>query len=66
MGFDAVTETFVDLYETGVIDPTKVTRNALCHGASLAGLLLTADVRLTDAPPESTTGERPELETQLA
>ena len=42
-GFDARTETFGDLVEGGIIDPTKVTRLALQNAASIAGLLLTTE-----------------------
>jgi len=42
-GFDARTEKFGDLVESGIIDPTKVTRLALQNAASIAGLLLTTD-----------------------
>jgi chaperonin GroEL len=42
-GFDARTETFGDLVESGIIDPTKVTRLALQNAASIAGLLLTTE-----------------------
>jgi len=42
-GYDARTETFGDLVEMGIIDPTKVTRLALQNAASIAGLLLTTE-----------------------
>jgi chaperonin GroEL len=42
-GYDARTETFGDLVELGIIDPTKVTRLALENAASIAGLLLTTE-----------------------
>jgi len=42
-GYDARTETFGDLVEAGIIDPTKVTRLALQNAASIAGLLLTTE-----------------------
>jgi len=42
-GYDARTETFGDLVENGIIDPTKVTRLALQNAASIAGLLLTTE-----------------------
>ncbi len=51
-GFNARTETFEDLYETGVIDPTKVSRVALQNAASVASLLLTTDVTITDHEDE--------------
>ena len=42
-GFDAQTETYGDLVEAGVIDPTKVTRTALQNAASIASLMLTTE-----------------------
>jgi chaperonin GroEL len=49
-GFDAETAEYVDMIQAGVIDPTKVERAALQHAASIASLLLTADVLITDSP----------------
>jgi len=43
MGFDAQSETYVDMIQAGIIDPTKVTRNALQNAASVAGLLITSE-----------------------
>jgi chaperonin GroEL len=47
-GFDANTSEFVDMFERGIIDPTKVARTALQNAASIAGLMLTTDVMVTD------------------
>ncbi len=47
-GFNAETETFGDLVAEGVIDPTKVTRAALQHAASIASLLLTTEASVSD------------------
>lgn len=49
-GFNAFNEKFEDLYEAGVIDPTKVTRVALENAASVAGLLLTTECAIVDKP----------------
>jgi chaperonin GroEL len=49
-GYNAQTEDFGDMLEMGIIDPTKVTRSALQHAASIAGLMLTTEVMVTDAP----------------
>jgi chaperonin GroEL len=49
-GFDAATETYVDMIEAGIIDPTKVTRTALQNAASVAGLMLTTEVMVADIP----------------
>ncbi len=52
IGFDAQTETYVDLVEAGIIDPTKVTRTALQNAASVAGLMLTTEVMICEIPEE--------------
>jgi chaperonin GroEL len=49
-GFDAQTETFGDLVDAGVIDPTKVTRTALQNAASIASLMLTTEALVCEFP----------------
>jgi len=49
-GFNARTEEYGDLVKMGVIDPTKVTRSALQHAASIAGLLITTEAMVADIP----------------
>jgi chaperonin GroEL len=49
-GYNAQTGKYGDLVESGVLDPTKVTRTALQNAASIAGLLLTTDATITEAP----------------
>jgi chaperonin GroEL len=49
-GFNAETETYEDLLKAGVIDPTKVSRVALQHAASIAGLLITTEAAVCEAP----------------
>jgi len=51
-GYNAATGEFVDLIEQGVLDPTKVTRLALQNAASVAGLLLTTEVMVAEAPKD--------------
>ena len=51
-GFNARSETYENFFETGIIDPTKVTRSALENAASIAGLLLTTECVITDEPEE--------------
>ena len=51
-GFDAVTRTFGDLDEIGIIDPAKVVRIALSNAVSVAGTLLLTDVTLHDVEDE--------------
>ena len=49
-GFNVDTEEMVDMFEAGVIDPTKVTRTALQNAASVASLLLTTEALITEIP----------------
>src|SRR6202521_3647256 len=51
-GFDAQTETYVDLVEAGIIDPTKVVRAALQDAASIAGLLVTTEAMVAELPKD--------------
>ena len=51
-GYNVATDTHEDLIKAGVVDPTKVTRTALQNAGSVAGLLLTTDVMITDIPEE--------------
>ena len=51
-GFDARTAEYSDLIERGIVDPTKVVRNALQNAASAAGMFLTTEVAITDIPEE--------------
>jgi chaperonin GroEL len=51
-GFNAQTETYEDLMENGIIDPTKVSRLALANAASVAGLMLTTEVMVVEKPKE--------------
>ncbi|MBE3069200.1 MAG: chaperonin GroEL [Planctomycetes bacterium] len=51
-GFNALTGEYGDMLKMGVIDPAKVTRTALQHAASIASLMLTADVMVTNAPED--------------
>ncbi|WP_337177221.1 chaperonin GroEL [Paludisphaera sp.] len=49
-GYDALKDEYTDLVQAGIIDPTKVTRSALQHAASVSTLLLTSDALIADAP----------------
>lgn len=51
-GFDAYKEEYADMLKAGIIDPTKVTRWALLNAASVAGLMLTTEVMITEIPEE--------------
>ena len=55
IGYNALTEEYVDMLSTGIVDPTKVTRNALQNAASVASMVLTteslvADIKEPEAP----------------
>lgn len=47
IGYNANTGEYVDMYQAGIVDPTKVTRSALQNAASIAGLMLTTEVMIT-------------------
>src|SRR3984885_11833162 len=51
-GYNAATGEFGDMLEAGILDPTKVTRLALQNAASVAGLLLTTEVMVAEAPKD--------------
>jgi chaperonin GroEL len=51
-GYNAATDTFEDLVDAGVIDPTKVVRVGLQNAASVATLLLTSDALITEKPKD--------------
>ena len=55
-GFDARAEKYVDMVKAGIIDPTLVTRTAVQNAASIAGLLLTTEVAITDKPEPAGAG----------
>ncbi|HHT71445.1 MAG: chaperonin GroEL [bacterium] len=52
VGFDAVTEEYVDMVKAGIVDPVKVTRSALENAASIASLLLTTECLVAELPEE--------------
>ncbi|MBI5664754.1 MAG: chaperonin GroEL [Nitrospirae bacterium] len=58
-GFDANAEEYCDMIKSGIIDPTKVTRYALQNAASVAALMLTTSVMISDIPEESKAPEMP-------
>ncbi|HNW37503.1 MAG TPA: TCP-1/cpn60 chaperonin family protein, partial [Methanosarcina vacuolata] len=47
-GYNAKKDVFEDLFEAGVIDPTKVVRSGLQNAASIAGMVLTTEALVTD------------------
>jgi chaperonin GroEL len=58
-GFDAQSETFVNMHEAGIIDPTKVVRSALQNAASIASLMLTTEAVVNEIPDEKKAGGAP-------
>jgi chaperonin GroEL len=66
-GFNAATDTYEDLVQAGVIDPTKVTRTALQNAASIASLMLTTEAMIAEIPekkpaPMGPGGHGPEMD----
>jgi len=59
VGFNVATEKYEDLYEAGVVDPTKVTRTALQNAASVASLLLTTEALVTEIPEKKKSAAMP-------
>jgi chaperonin GroEL len=58
-GFDADKEEYTDMIKAGIIDPTKVTRYALLNASSVAALMLTTAVMVTEIPEEDKTPKMP-------
>ena len=58
-GYNAANDKYEDLYETGVIDPTKVTRVALENAASIAGMFLTTECVITDIKEDNPMPQMP-------
>jgi chaperonin GroEL len=59
IGFNALTEEYVDMVAAGIVDPTKVTRSALQNAASIAAMFLTTEAVVTDKPEEDKGGGMP-------
>ncbi len=55
IGFDAYNETFVDMIDSGIVDPTKVTRSALQNAASVASMVLTTEALVADKKEDPAT-----------
>jgi chaperonin GroEL len=52
-GYNVVTKEYGDMFEMGIIDPTKVTKNAVQNGASVAGQILTTEAIVVELPEET-------------
>ena len=59
IGFDASTNSYVDMYEAGIIDPTKVVRIALENAVSVASILLLTEATMTDIPEKESPAQPP-------
>jgi chaperonin GroEL len=55
IGFDASTGQYVDMFEAGIVDPTKVERVAMQNAVSVASLLLTTEATVSDVPADNVT-----------
>jgi chaperonin GroEL len=60
-GYNAGNETYGDMIEMGILDPTKVTRSALQNAASVAGLLITTECMIADIPADDAAGGMPDM-----
>jgi chaperonin GroEL len=60
-GFNAATGEYVNMFEAGIIDPTKVERIALQNAASVSGLLLTTEAAVTEIPEEKPAPAAPDM-----
>ena len=49
-GYDALNNTYTDMFKAGIVDPAKVTRSALQNAASIAAMVLTTEAVITEAP----------------
>ena len=56
LGYNAATGEYGDMIAMGILDPAKVTRSALQNAASVAGLMITTEVMVADAPTDSKAG----------
>ena len=63
LGFDALKNQYTDMVESGIIDPTKVSRSVLQNAASVAATLLTTESIVTDipTPPSPPMGGNPDM-----
>ncbi|MFS0560494.1 chaperonin GroEL [Terribacillus sp. 179-K 1B1 HS] len=61
IGFNAATGEWVNMLETGIVDPTKVTRSALQNAASVAAMFLTTEAVVADKPEENAGAGMPDM-----
>jgi chaperonin GroEL len=58
-GYDAQSGEYVNMLQKGIIDPTKVVRSSIQNAASIAGLLITTEAMIADAPQKKAAGGAP-------
>ncbi|MFC7372435.1 chaperonin GroEL [Fictibacillus iocasae] len=61
IGFNAATGEWVNMFEAGIVDPTKVTRSALQNAASVSAMFLTTEAVIADKPEENKGGGMPDM-----
>ena len=60
-GYDAYENKFVNMFEAGIVEPTKVTRSALQNAVSVAGMILTTEAAIADIPKEEPAMPAPQM-----
>ena len=60
-GYNAGNDTYGDMIEMGILDPTKVTRSALQFAASIASLMITTEAMIAEAPKDDSAGGMPDM-----
>ncbi len=61
LGYDVMTDQFVDMIESGILDPVKVTRSALENAASIASMILTTEALVSDVPEQEKAPAMPDM-----
>ncbi len=60
-GYDAMTNKYVDMIKSGIVDPAKVTRSALQNAVSVAGMILTTEAAVVDIPEKKSAPAMPDM-----
>jgi chaperonin GroEL len=61
VGFDALANKYVNMFEAGIVDPVKVTRSALQNAGSIAAMLLTTECLIADKPDDDSASKMPSM-----
>jgi chaperonin GroEL len=61
IGYDVMRSEFVDMLESGIIDPAKVTKGALSNAASIAAMILSTEALITDIPEKERAAATPPM-----